>query len=232
MFRRSMGVGVAVRPESGENACMTPHPELDSEDALDRLLADAWEGLLAAVPDGRHEWHVPVLSTIDDQGRPSARVVVLRDVQPESPDGPLLRCHTDRRSRKVQEMDGARAQAAWTFYERERKVQLRMVGRTVVHVDDDIADQAWAQSTVSSRRCYMAPHGPSDMLPGWDPNLPEAWMTSVPDLEASESGRINFAVLRTVVQEMERLELHHDGHIRSRWRWDGGDLVESCWLAP
>ena len=211
---------------------MSTHPELQSEDALDRLLADALAELQAAVRDGRHEWHLPVLSTIDDLGRPSSRVVVLRDVRPESSTGLQLSCHTDRRSRKIQEIDGERNQASWTFYERQRKVQLRVVGSTRVHVDDDVADQAWARATASSRRCYMAPHGPSQILSGWDPNLPEAWRRSVPDLESSESGRINFAVIRTSVEQMERLELHHDGHVRSRWKWEDGELVESCWLAP
>ena len=28
-------------------------------------------------------------------------------------------------------------------------------------------------------------------------------------------------------EQMERLELHHDGHVRSRWRWQDGELIES-----
>ena len=204
----------------------------ESVPSLDDLLTDAWSGLLAAVPDARHEWHVPVLSTIDAQGRPSARSVVLRSAQLESPEGPWLACHTDRRSEKVVDLTEGRGVAAWTFYERERKVQVRVSGRTTVHLDDAVADAAWARSTASSRRCYMAPHGPSESLQAWDPNLPASWTTSVPDLESSEAGRVNFAVIRTTVERMERLELHHAGHIRSRWRWDGADLVESGWLAP
>lgn len=200
--------------------------------SLDDLLEDAWSGLSDAARNARDEWHLPVVSTIDAAGRPAARVVVLRGVWRDDPGGPLLSCHTDRRSRKVGEIDGGEGPVAWTFYQRERKVQLRVVGEAAVHVDDAVSDEAWARTTTSSRRCYMAPHAPSRVLESWDPNLPEQWMRSVPDLASSESGRKHFAVVRTRVLEMERLELHHDGHLRSRWRWDGAELVESTWLAP
>ena len=227
-----MAVDVAVHPENGDNALMTPPPGDEPECSLEELLSDAWTSLVKAVKDARHEWHLPVVSTIDPDGRPSARVVVLRDVQPASLAGPWLACHTDRRSRKVAELAGGAGTAAWTFYERERKVQLRVVGSTRVHLEDDVADEAWARSSASSRRCYLAPHGPSEEIESWDPNLPVEWMKSVPDLESSEAGRRNFAVVRTTVQEMERLELHHDGHLRSRWRWRGAELIDSGWLAP
>ena len=226
-----MEADAAARAERGDNDAMTSSSE-ENDRSMDALLADAWGSLQAAVRDARHEWHLPVVSNVDAEGRPTARVVVLRDVRVDAPAGPVLACHTDRRSRKVAELDGGAGQVAWTFYERERKVQLRAVGRSVVHLDDEVADEAWSRSSASSRRCYMAPHGPSEVLEAWDPNLPEAWMKSVPDQASSETGRVNFAVVRTTVDTLERLELHHDGHIRCRWRWSGPELIESSWLAP
>lgn len=224
--------GRAGGRETGDNAGMNERPVSGASKSLDELLRDAWTGLGRAVVDGKHEWHLPVVSTIDASGRPSGRVVVLRHADAEGEAGPVLACHTDRRSRKVTEFDGRPAEVAWTFYERRHKVQLRAIGRSIVHLDDEVADEAWARSSTSSRRCYLAPHGPSSTLDAWDPNLPSAWMHSVPDAESSEAGRVNFAVIRTTVQELERLELHHDGHVRSRWRWDGTRVCESAWLAP
>ena len=211
---------------------MSERPTSGPSGTLDELLQQAWTGLSRAVVDGKHEWHLPVVSTIDGSGRPTGRVVVLRHADAHGSAGPVLACHTDRRSRKVEEFGRGSTNVAWTFYERRHKVQLRAVGRSVVHVDDAVADEAWARSSTSSRRCYLAPHGPSLTLDKWDPNLPAAWMKSVPDVESSEAGRVNFAVIRTTVAELERLELHHDGHVRSRWRWTGPDLTESEWLAP
>ncbi|MCP4837262.1 MAG: hypothetical protein GY895_21160 [Phycisphaera sp.] len=211
---------------------MSERPASGATRTLDELLHQAWIGLTRAVVDGKHEWHLPVISTIDGAGRPTGRVVVLRHADVTGSSGPVLACHTDRRSRKVGEFGDGSADVAWTFYERRHKVQLRAVGRSVVHTDDAVADEAWARSSTSSRRCYLAPHGPSSTLDEWDPNLPTAWMKSVPDVKSSEAGRSNFSVIRTTVQELERLELHHDGHVRSRWRWNGADLSESEWLAP
>ena len=212
---------------------MNDRPPSGAGRPLDELRKEAWTGLVRAVRDAKHEWHLPVISTIDSEGRPTGRVVVLRGAWPEDADGPVIACHTDRRSRKVEELARPGGDAvSWTFYERRHKVQLRLLGRTRVHVDDEVADEAWRRTAATSRRCYLAPYGPSIPLDAWHPNLPEEWRASVPDPEASEAGRANFCVVRTTVDLMERLELHHDGHVRSRWRWDGPRLVESTWLAP
>lgn len=202
---------------------------------LEELLEDAWSGLATAVKEGRHEWHLPVVSTISTDGWPSARVVVLRGVWPEAAEGPVISCHTDLRSEKVRELgfeSGVSKPMAWTFYERDRKVQLRVRGETTVHASDEVSDEAWSRTPTTSRRCYMAPHGPSGRLDSWHPNLPDAWRASVPDEASSEAGRTNFAVIRTRVSRLERLELHHDGHVRSAWIWEGANLVDSIWLAP
>ena len=219
----------------GDNGLMTEESNVETERTLEELLADAWAGLSAAVTEGRHEWHVPVVSTMASDGWPSARVVVLRGVWPEAPGGPVISCHTDLRSEKVRELgfeSGGSRPMAWTFYERIRKVQLRVRGETTVHSNDDVANEAWSRTPTTSRRCYMAPHGPSGRLDSWHPNLPDAWRASVPDEASSEAGRVNFAVIRTRVSRLERLELHHDGHVRSAWRWEGASLVDSTWLAP
>ncbi|MAH66059.1 MAG: pyridoxamine 5'-phosphate oxidase [Phycisphaerae bacterium] len=202
-------------------------PQIERPTLPDQL-ADAWRGLTEAVTNGRHEWHLPVIASIGVDGGPEARTVVLRSVDPETR---TLTFHTDRRSPKVREIE-ASGRLAWVFYERSSKTQVRVSGATTVHAADEVADAGWARTTLSSRRCYLAPHAPSGTLDEWHPNLPDGLHASRPDATASEAGRENFALVRTRVDRLERLELHHDGHLRARWRWDEADHVEARWLAP
>ena len=197
---------------------------------LESLLEDVRATLVRAVADAKHEWHLPVVSTVDLQGRPAARTVVLRSVEWDCPAPPSLSFHTDSRSRKPIELLSC-ADVAWLFYDRRRKVQLRVGGVAKVHHRDDVADAGWARTSLSSRRCYLAPHAPSSELDSWDPNLPPDLLKAVPAEAQSEAGRNAFAVVRTEVRELERLELHHDGHVRTRWTWSGGD-AHGAWLAP
>jgi hypothetical protein len=204
-----------------------------TDDRIDRAtlpeqLADAWRGLVEAVTNGRHEWHLPVIASIGVDGSPEARTVVLRSVDPETR---TLTFNTDRRSPKIREIE-ASGRLAWAFYERSSKTQVRLSGITTVHATDDVADAGWARTTLSSRRCYLAPHAPSGILDDWHPNLPDGLHASRPDAAMSEAGRENFALVRTRVDRLERLELHHDGHLRAVWRWDDEDGVEARWLAP
>jgi len=199
--------------------------------SLDDLRAEAWTGLVRAVRDAKHEWHLPVVTTLSLDGGPESRTVVLRGADPAAAGGPTLRFHTDRRSGKIAEI-ARDPRTAMVFYERRHKVQLRVLGRASVHVEDAVADEAWSRTAPSSRRCYLAPHPPSATLDAWHPNLPEDWRHAVPDAATCEGGRANFAAVIVRVESLERLELHHDGHVRTRWRWEGDQVIESTWLAP
>jgi hypothetical protein len=210
---------------------MSERPPSGATRSLDELLAQAWTGLSRAVRDAKHEWHLPVVTTLGLDGGPQSRTVVLRAADMAADDGPMLRFHTDRRSGKIEEI-ARDPRISVLVYERRHKVQLRMTGQATVHVDDAVAEDAWARTAVSSRRCYLAPHAPSRITDDWHPNLPEDWRHAVPDEATCEGGRVNFAAVVVRVESLERLELHHDGHVRSRWRWNGERVVESVWLAP
>jgi general stress protein 26 len=207
---------------------MSNTPDLHPARDLPEQLSVTWAQLRLAVADAKHEWHLPVVSTIGLDGSPEARTVVLRAADEANRE---LVFNTDRRSLKPREIERS-SRIAWTFYERGHRVQLRMSGPATIHADDAIADEAWSRTSLSSRRCYLAPHAPSSILEAWDPNLPQDLLASIPDQTTSEGGRSNFMVVRTRIDRLDRLELHHDGHLRGRWRWVGDELVETAWLAP
>ena len=201
-------------------------PSLEPADLLEELKTT----LKRAVVDAKHEWHLPVVSTIDLQGRPTGRTVVLRRVEWSDDGAPRLVFHTDVRSRKTTEIQAC-SDVSWVFYDRRRKIQLRAMGVATVHHRDDHADEGWSRTSLSSRRCYLAPVAPSTVLEHWDPNLPPELLKASPDQTGSEAGRSAFAVVSTLVGQLEWLELHHDGHRRAQWTWTT-DGVQAVWLAP
>jgi len=214
------------------------HPMATMSGPARTLWASAWDQLSDAADTARHGWHLPVLGTTASgagRDRPELRTVVLRWV---NQDQHVVGCHTDARSPKVAELD-ATGWAAWLFYDPGLKLQLRVSGPTVVERDTPRADERWAASTLSSRRCYLAPGGPSSVIdePGSDPppNLPESVRDRVPTQAEAEPGRANFASIATTITRMEVLSLAHDGHERLSVRWPGDDPSAEprwAWLLP
>lgn len=196
--------------------------------ALDDALAWTWDALAEGASSSKHAYHAPVLATVDPGGRPAARVVVLRRVDAATR---TLLCHSDARSPKVEQVQ-AQPLASWVFWSPAEKIQLRLDGDTSVHHHDAIADRQWEQATVTSRRCYLAPHPPSVEAQGPSPNLPEDVRGEAPTAERVAAGRDHFVVLQTVVRAIDWLYLHHTGHRRARFAWDEAGGLESTWLQP
>lgn len=203
-------------------------PELDARlrDDLPAILGDAWARLLSGAASGRHAFHTPVLATVGDGGEPDARVVVLRRVDPAER---VLICHTDARSPKLLQLRD-RPRAAWCFYDASAKLQLRCWGVTTTHTGDAMADERWAASAPSSRRCYLAPHPPGEPSPTPSPNLPEAVRGRVPEVDETLPGRAHFAAIRTVIDRIDWLYLAHDGHRRACFSWSERGERTDRWL--
>lgn len=99
-----------------------PFPELDPADLPDSpgVLFERW--IRAAVASGVQEPHAMTVATADGAGRPSSRVVVLKDVV----DG-AFHFATDARSGKVADL-AENPRAAVLFYWREVGRQVRAAG--------------------------------------------------------------------------------------------------------
>ena len=196
------------------------HPDrrfADFEHVLDWI----WDALERGVASSRHAYHTPVVATCDPDDQPDARVVVLRRVDR---DRRALMFHSDARSPKVQQLRH-RPTASWVFWSPPEKVQLRAVGVCSVHLDDELADRQWDASTAASRRCYLAPHPPSETADAPAANLPEDVRDAVPSADRVEAGRGNFAVVRTELRRLDWLYLHHTGHRRARFQWDSRGAI-------
>ena len=120
-----------------------PFPDLDPTDLPDRPDTLFAQWLLAAVDHGVLEPHAMTVATADDAGRPSSRVVVLKDVV----DG-AWHFATDARTRKAHDL-GVNPRAALAFYWRELGRQVRLSGPARVLGPEESAADFLARSPAS-----------------------------------------------------------------------------------
>lgn len=185
--------------------------------------ADAWTWLAgelhAATRSARHCLHLVTLATVDADGAPTARTVVLRHIDADRRE---LRFHTDIRSPKVAAIRH-RPHVTLHWYDPVARLQLRIAARASLHHDDDLARAAWDASATMSRACYTAAP-PGSAVDAFPP-------AAVPPAAGDDSGLANFAVVACRFDAVEVLVLHASGHQRVRL-----DLAHSpvtwCVLAP
>lgn len=197
-------------------------------DSLVAIEAEAWTYIEAGGRSFRAPFHSGTLGTIGEDG-PNLRTVILRGA-----DGPSRRiwCHTDIRSPKIVELR-ADDRIGWTFYDAPTRLQFRAWGRAIIHHGDDTARARWQATVLNSRRIYHAVAPPSSISPvatgGLPPELDdERWNAAY-----SERGEANFVALETVITRLEALYLHHAGHRRASFRYDGGGTRTAAdWLIP
>lgn len=180
-------------------------------------LQEAFRLLANAVPDRRSPLHTPTLASLDDAGAPTLRTVVLRGFDA---DERRLRFHTDRRSDKARGI-ARDPRVMMHFYDAALHIQLRVAGRATLHLDDAVADAAWAASRASSRMCYAAPDASGAIVP-IPPTAPKD----------SDIGRPHFAAVVIGFHRLEWLWLAAAGHQRARFSWDEAGQLSADWIAP
>ena len=190
-------------------------------DDLDGSLVEAWRLLEEGAIDRHSPCHTPSLGTLDADGLPTVRTVVLRAVERKAR---LLRFHTDLRSHKVAEI-AAQPMVALHAYHPGRKIQLRLAGQALVHRDDKVAREAWQASRSFSRLCYGVEPGPGVAI-----EASSDWRQGEDGSAEAESFR-NFGAVLVTVQSLEWLYLAARGHRRALYDWRSGSLSKT-WLVP
>lgn len=176
----------------------------------------AWQLWGRGTVDRHSGFHTPVVTSVDADGNPQARTMILRAVDREAR---TMRFHTDVRSAKM---------SHWKFkprvcvlgYDASKKIQLRVNGRVVLHTDDAVAEKAWRSSRPESRAAYGIKN-----VPGHVVNVPSAAPQS------NDEGRENFAVVMIEVDSLEWVYLSAEGNRRAVFSWAHG-VLKSNWLQP
>lgn len=173
--------------------------------------------------------HTPSVATLDPNGQPHQRIMVLRECDWQKR---TLRFHTDTRSRKTSEI-GNNPNMSVLIYDAEEKIQLRISGRGRIESDSGMADDAWAKSSNFAKRCYLAEHGPSSVSPVPTSGLPDVVQGVKPDDEQLLPARKNFALLIVEMLSIDWLFLDQNGHRRALYDWDREHgRWNGIWLVP
>ena len=200
---------------------------MDRFQDLDAVRHHVWDRLAAAAEEPGAAWRTPTFGTVKEGG-PDLRTVVLREAVPEER---RLAFHTARQSEKVAAIR-EHSRIAWHAWDPETVEQVRLYGSASVHVDDAVADAMWASQDPASLAVHARKTEPGTPLDAPEDGLVDA-VQSEPITRADvDAGRAHFAVVRTVIDAMDWLHLHPEGHYRAQFRYDAEGEVEEQWVAP
>lgn len=201
---------------------------MDRLTTLDDVHDLVWRRLRRAAEKQGHPFRTMAFGTV--QGTtPHHRTVVLRAADREQR---RLAFHTDRRSQKVDHLR-ANKRIAWHGWNAETREQLRLHGTATLHVDDEVADEMWTGQPPSSLDIYVRPEGPGTPIDAPADGRPASVQTDDLSHEDVAEGRRHFAVVRTVIDRIDWLHLHPDGHYRAQFEFDAdASVFTGTWVVP
>lgn len=189
---------------------MIPDPHPWAAD-LDALHAQIWTRLVRGVHDRHAPARHPTLATVDTDGRPQARTVVLRAADPATA---CLEIYTDLHSAKVQELRQTPF-AALHVWDASAHLQLRLEAEASILTGPEVA-ALWEAMPDAQRRSYGGAPAPGQ------PIGQALAYAKQPDPAA-------FAVVRLQLRGMDVLHL---GPSHRRARFEGSSGWHGVWLAP
>ena len=194
--------------------------KIDFYNSLELTLLEAENLISDGVKNSKSMFHTPVLSSFVEKTI-STRTVVLREFDSKNR---TLRFHTDSRSGKIEELK-ENSISSVHGYDPDLKVQIRLKGKTSLHIDNEISKKAWAESREMSKMCYSVKDSPGNKI-----SSPEPFDLIKEEIDI-ELGYENFAVLHFTYDSLEFLFLKGAGHRRSLFDWSS-DQLKSSWLIP
>ena len=185
-----------------------------TDSPLETLLQHVLQRLQAAPASANEPWRTPALATLDAQGMPAMRTVVLRAYHER-----YLEFHTDTRSAKWHELGKSR-QAAWCFWDPESKEQLRIQGLCTLHHQNAVTREAWGQLPAHTQASYGLAAAPKTPIPN------SAEFEFRDDLQDA-----HFGVIHCAPASIDWLKLGRPKHKRAQFTWIQG-VWQSTWLVP
>jgi pyridoxine/pyridoxamine 5'-phosphate oxidase len=195
---------------------------------LDDVLDLVWKHVEAGATDPAHPFRTPSFATAG-QGQPQVRTVVLRAASRAERE---ISFHSDRRAEKIDEIR-ANDRIAWHAWDPERSLQIRLRGHATVHTSDTVADAMWEAEPPESLGHYLKETSPATPIEAPGDGLPDDFHEGNLTANDVAPGRPNFAVIRTVIDEIDALHLQRGNHQRAVFRWNEPEnSFDGDWLVP
>ena len=188
-----------------------------------QIIKSEWENINLGIQEAKHDYHSFVFSTVSENS-PNSRTVILRDFDEHKP---AIWFHSDRRSRKILHLKENEKVSA-LFYDKPRKVQLRING--IANIEEDIKHnkRVWDSMKPESKLCYMGPYAPSQKVNQFEPNILKKSAHDL-DKEDEHLGLSRFCRVRIKIKKLDWLKLDYKGHQRLEFKF--GKKIKPQWIA-
>lgn len=198
---------------------------------LPRIDAAAWAALAAAATDPASGFRYLALCSVDANGAPQARMVVLRRADPSTR---LLEIHTDARSPKWREMS-AEPRVSMLGFCAQLRLQLRLQGVVALDAPGSAgAERAWDRLPAWTRQTYAGgPPGDEAAFPPVDDSVPPS-TPQVAEVRAQVAdGKSHFGVATFRARTLDWFELRRQDNRRACFDYGAdGLLTNERWVNP
>ena len=188
-----------------------------------QIIKSEWDNINLGIQKAKHEYHSFIFSTVS-KNSPDSRTVILRDFNEHKP---AIWFHSDRRSKKILHMEKNKKVSA-LFYDRSRKVQLRINGTADIEEDIEHNKRIWDSMRPESKLCYMGPYAPSQKINQFEPNTLKKSAHDL-DKEDEHLGLSRFCRIRIKIKKLDWLKLDYKGHQRLEFKF--GKKIKAQWIA-
>ena len=182
-----------------------------------------WENINLGIQKAKHDYHSFIFSTVL-KNSPDSRTVILRDFDEHKP---AIWFHSDRRSKKISHLKENKNVSA-LFYDKSRKVQLRINGIADIEEDIEHHKKIWDSMRPESKLCYMGPYAPSQKISQFEPNTLEKSAHDL-DKEDEHLGLSQFCRIKITIKKLDWLKLDYKGHQRLEFKF--GKKIKTQWIA-
>ena len=188
-----------------------------------QIIKSEWKNIKLGIQKAKHDYHSFVFSTVS-KNSPDSRTVILRDFDEHKP---AIWFHSDRRSKKILHLEENENVSA-LFYDKSRKIQLRINGIADIEEDIEHNKKIWNSMRPESKLCYMGPYAPSQKISQFEPNILKKSAHDL-DQEDEHLGLSRFCRIRIKIKKLDWLKLDYKGHQRLEFKF--GKKIKTQWIA-
>tara|TARA_B100001093_G_C26839787_1_gene1020003 strand:- start:623 stop:1228 length:606 start_codon:yes stop_codon:yes gene_type:complete len=193
------------------------HPSLDLIETLEYVFSSLEKG----VNKNKHDFHLLVLATIDENNEPQNRNVVIRKVDMLNA---LIRFHTDKRSNKINDIKHNKS-ISLLGYDKVDKFQIRLTAEAKIEDSEKVLSEIWSKMRPMSKECYRVSDKPGKIIDSRKDVIFQS--EGAQDLNGFE----NFSIINCHINSIETLFLHSAGHIRAKYI-NKNNKFYGNWLIP